>query len=71
MNTIGPEVLIGLNKGIDIAEENFDGLVIGNQGNNFSVGANLGVIFIMAVEQEYEELIKKKKNTNKEEGEAD
>lgn len=56
MNTIGPEVLIGLNKGIDIAEENFDGLVIGNQGNNFSVGANLGVIFIMAVEQEYEEL---------------
>lgn len=56
MNTIGPEVLIGLNKGIDIAEESFDGLVIGNQGNNFSVGANLGVIFIMAVEQEYDEL---------------
>ena len=56
MNTIGPEVLIGLNKGIDIAEESFDGLVIGNQSNNFSVGANLGVIFIMAVEQEYDEL---------------
>ncbi|WP_242086782.1 3-hydroxyacyl-CoA dehydrogenase/enoyl-CoA hydratase family protein [Aestuariivivens sediminis] len=56
MNTIGGDVLAGLNKAIDLAEENFDGLVIGNQGPNFSVGANIGMIFMMAVEQEYEEL---------------
>ncbi len=56
MNTIGADVLTGLNKAIDIAEERFDGLVVGNQGANFSVGANLGMIFLLAVEQEYEEL---------------
>ena len=56
MNTIGADVLAGINKAIDLAEKNFDGLVIGNQGANFSVGANIGMIFMMAVEQEYDEL---------------
>lgn len=56
MNTIGGDVLAGLNKAVDLAEQNFDGLVIGNQGANFSVGANIGMIFMMAVEQEYDEL---------------
>jgi len=56
MNTLGGEVIQGLNKAIDIAEKDFQGLVIGNQGANFSVGANIGMIFMMAVEQEYDEL---------------
>jgi len=56
MNTIGGDVLAGLNKAIDLAEKDFEGLVIGNQGANFSVGANIGMIFMMAVEQEYDEL---------------
>jgi 3-hydroxyacyl-CoA dehydrogenase len=56
MNTLGEGVLQGLNKSIDIAEKDFQGLVIGNQGANFSAGANIGMIFMMAVEQEYEEL---------------
>ena len=56
MNTIGGDVLAGLNKAIDIAEKDFEGLVVGNQGANFSVGANIGMIFMMAVEQEYDEL---------------
>ncbi|MCB0433803.1 MAG: enoyl-CoA hydratase/isomerase family protein, partial [Mangrovimonas sp.] len=56
MNTIGGDVLAGLNKAIDLAEKDFDGLVIGNQAANFSVGANIGMIFMMAVEQEYDEL---------------
>ena len=56
MNSIGGDVLAGLNKAIDIAEKDFDGLVVGNQGANFSVGANIGMIFMMAVEQEYDEL---------------
>ena len=56
MNTIGGDVLSGLNKAIDIAEQDFAGLVIGNQGANFSVGANIAMIFMMAVEQEYDEL---------------
>ena len=56
MNTIGGDVLAGLNKAVDIAEADFDGLVVGNQAANFSVGANIGMIFMMAVEQEYDEL---------------
>ncbi|GGI57946.1 3-hydroxyacyl-CoA dehydrogenase/enoyl-CoA hydratase family protein [Winogradskyella haliclonae] len=56
MNTIGGDVLAGINKGIDLAEKDFAGLIIGNQGPNFSVGANIGMIFMMAAEQEYDEL---------------
>jgi 3-hydroxyacyl-CoA dehydrogenase len=56
MNTIGGDVLAGLNKAVDLAEKDFRGLVVGNQGANFSVGANIGMIFMMAVEQEYDEL---------------
>ena len=56
MNTIGGDVLAGLNKAVDLAERDFQGLVIGNQAANFSVGANIGMIFMMAVEQEYDEL---------------
>ncbi len=56
MNTIGGDVLTGINKAIDLAEKEYCGLVIGNQGANFSVGANIGMIFMMAVEQEYDEL---------------
>lgn len=56
MNTIGGDVLAGINKAIDLAEKDFQGLVVGNQAANFSVGANIGMIFMMAVEQEYDEL---------------
>jgi 3-hydroxyacyl-CoA dehydrogenase len=57
MNTMGSEVLQGINKAIDIAEnEGWNGLVIANQGDNFSAGANLGMVFMLAIEQEYDEL---------------
>ena len=56
MNSIGGEVLEGIQKSIEIAEKNFNGLVIANQGENFSVGANITMIFMMAIEQEYDEI---------------
>ncbi|MDG1261921.1 MAG: 3-hydroxyacyl-CoA dehydrogenase NAD-binding domain-containing protein [Flavobacteriales bacterium] len=56
MNTIGGEVLAGLNKALDLAEASYKGLVVANEGQNFSAGANVGMIFMMAVEQEYDEL---------------
>ncbi len=56
MNSIGGEVLEGLNKAIGIAEEKYKGLVIANEGPNFSAGANVGMIFMLAIEQEYDEL---------------
>lgn len=56
MNTLGGGVLDGLNKALDLAEKEYRGLVVANNGQNFSVGANIGMIFMMAVEQEYDEL---------------
>ncbi|WP_205942323.1 3-hydroxyacyl-CoA dehydrogenase/enoyl-CoA hydratase family protein [Pedobacter sp. SYP-B3415] len=56
MNTIGGDVIQGINKAIDLAEKDFRGVVIGNDGANFSAGANVGMIFMMAVEQEWDEL---------------
>lgn len=56
MNTIGGDVIQGINKAIDLAEKEYRGLVISNDGKNFSAGANIGMIFMMAVEQDYDEL---------------
>lgn len=56
MNTIGGGVIEGINKAIDLAEKDYKGLVISNTGGNFSAGANVGMIFMMAAEQDYDEL---------------
>lgn len=56
MNSIGTEVLQGVQKAIDIAEKDFRGLVIASDAPNFSAGANLAMVFMMAVEQEWEEI---------------
>ncbi|HSU27643.1 MAG TPA: 3-hydroxyacyl-CoA dehydrogenase family protein, partial [Chitinophagaceae bacterium] len=56
MGTIGGDVLEGISSGIDKAEKNFKGLVIANEGPNFSAGANVGMIFMLAIDQEYDEL---------------
>ena len=57
MNTIGSEILQALNYAIDISEDGqYKGIVIANDGPNFSAGANVGIIFMLAVEQEFEEL---------------
>jgi 3-hydroxyacyl-CoA dehydrogenase len=56
LGTIGGEVLEGIQKSIGIAEEKYKGLVIANEASNFSAGANVGMIFMLAVDQEFEEL---------------
>lgn len=56
MNTIGGGVIEGINKAIDIAEKEYKGLVISNTGQNFSAGANVAMIFMMAAEQDFDEL---------------
>jgi len=56
MGTIGGEVLEGIQKSISLAEEKYKGLVIANEGNNFSAGANVGMIFMLAVEQDFDEV---------------
>lgn len=56
MGTIGGDVLSGISTAVEKAEKNYKGLIIANDGANFSAGANIGMIFMLAVEQEYEEL---------------
>ncbi|MFN8254653.1 MAG: 3-hydroxyacyl-CoA dehydrogenase/enoyl-CoA hydratase family protein [Bacteroidales bacterium] len=56
MNTIGQGTLQAINKAIDLAESDYQGLVISNDGEHFSAGANVGMIFMFAVEQEWDEL---------------
>ena len=58
MNSIGSEVLEGLNKAIDLAESEaqWKGVVVSNEGAQFSAGANVGMIFMLAVEQEWDDL---------------
>ena len=56
MNTIGAGVLEGLNKALDMAESSYAALVISNEGEHFSAGANVGMIYMFAIEQEWEEL---------------
>lgn len=56
MNTIGAGVLEGLNKAVDMAEADYNALIISNEGDHFSAGANVGMIYMLAIEQEWEEL---------------
>ncbi len=56
MNTIGAGVLEGINKALDMAESEYKALIISNEGEHFSAGANVGMIYMSAIEQEWEEL---------------
>jgi 3-hydroxyacyl-CoA dehydrogenase len=56
MGSIGGEVLEGIQRSISLAEEKYKGLVIANGTQNFSAGANVGMIFMLAIEQEFDEL---------------
>jgi 3-hydroxyacyl-CoA dehydrogenase len=56
-NSIGEGILKGINEAIDKAEEEeWKGLVIGNNAKNFTVGANLMMIGMFAFQQEWDEL---------------
>jgi 3-hydroxyacyl-CoA dehydrogenase len=56
MGSIGGEVLEGIQRSIALAEDKYKGLVIANDGTNFSAGANVGMIFMLAIEQDYDEI---------------
>lgn len=56
MGSIGGEVLEGIQQSIALAEAKYKGLVIANEGANFSAGANVGMIFMLAIEQDYDEI---------------
>lgn len=58
MNAIDAEIIRMLHEGLDLIEANNDyvGMVVGNQGENFSVGANLLMILMNARAKKYDDL---------------
>ncbi len=56
-NAIGEGVLRGIQESIQLAEDgDWKGIVIGNDATNFSVGANLMMMGMLAFQQEFDEL---------------
>jgi 3-hydroxyacyl-CoA dehydrogenase len=56
MNTIGADMVQMMRAGLRLLNEDFDALVIGNQGSNFSVGANLMLVLMAVQEGEWDEV---------------
>ena len=56
MNSLGTDVIQGLLKGVEMAEAGYRGLVVGNDAPNFSAGANLGLVYMQALDQDFDEL---------------
>lgn len=57
MNAIGEGILKGINESIGIAESgDWRGLVIGNESKNFSVGANLMLVAMLAFDEQWDDL---------------
>jgi 3-hydroxyacyl-CoA dehydrogenase len=56
MNSIGGDTLQMLKASLAEVEKNFVGLVVANQGQNFSVGANLMLVLLGAQEEDWDEL---------------
>jgi 3-hydroxyacyl-CoA dehydrogenase len=56
MNALGADAISMLSSAAKEARQHFDALVIGNQGEHFSAGANLMLILLAAQEEEWDEL---------------
>jgi 3-hydroxyacyl-CoA dehydrogenase len=56
MNSIGGDTVQMLNFALDEVEKNFKGLVVGNQGGNFSAGANIMMLLLAAQEEEWDDI---------------
>lgn len=56
MNAIGGDTVQMMNFAIDEVEKNFKGLVVGNQGGNFSAGANIMLLLLAAQEEEWDDI---------------
>ncbi len=56
MNSIGGETMSMMKFAIEEVEKNHVGLVIGNQGGNFSAGANIAMLLLAAQEEEWDDI---------------
>ncbi|QRO00625.1 enoyl-CoA hydratase/isomerase family protein [Archangium violaceum] len=58
MNSIDDDIISMMNTALDETEKNFRGLVIGNDGGNFSAGANIMAMLMAAKSEEFEAIRK-------------
>jgi 3-hydroxyacyl-CoA dehydrogenase len=56
MNTIGEDIVAMIHAGLDETARNFEAMIVANQGENFSIGANLMLVLMMAQEGEWDDL---------------
>ena len=56
MNALGPDAISMLASAVNEARTHFEALVVGNQGEHFSAGANLMLVLLGAQEEEWDEL---------------
>jgi len=56
MNSIGGDTIQMMNASLDEVEKNFVGMVVGNQGGNFSAGANIMMLLLAAQEEEWDDI---------------
>ena len=56
MNSIGGDTVSMVKAALDEVEKNFVGLVVGNQGQHFSVGANLMLLLLTVQEEEWDDV---------------
>jgi 3-hydroxyacyl-CoA dehydrogenase len=56
MNSIGGDILQLADRATRRAEDGFAAMVVGNQGSQFSVGANVALLLLAALEGEYDEI---------------
>ena len=56
MNSLGGDTVSMLKYAVDETEKNHTGLVVGNQGGNFSAGANIMMILLAAQEEEWDDI---------------
>lgn len=56
MNSIGSDTMSMMKFAIDEVEKNHVGLVIGNQGGNFSAGANIMMLLLASQEEEWDDI---------------
>ncbi len=56
MNSLGGDTISMLKYAVDEVEKNHVGLVVGNQGGNFSAGANIMMILLAAQEEEWDDI---------------
>ena len=56
MNSVDADIIEMLSKSVDIVEKDFEGMVIANHAERFSVGANVFLILVYAKEKKWDDI---------------